>query len=281
MSENIDRPPVPNEKNNTVLPKAETGERRRAKIQIWGNIIQAVLAVTMGIYAYFTFQYVRETTKLRIQNATQVDQGKEQLRLTTEQNHLSVEPYLTVQILDFVNPKWEEVKTKVSEATKDKTDPTQSMEDEEEFSVLKSRIMDDGQHLIFYCIVRNLSTKVATHLGVYIYDQKRKNYLACFGKPGPLGEKSRRSFSGFTENVRTKDEIEKELAMVYGGDAKFAYPYLTDLPTYTYHDESLAFIFYRDIIGRVYCYRQIFGWGKSGYYKNKIVNFDYWVDFQR
>lgn len=281
MPENVQSTPILNKEDNTVTTKPQKKGSRSETIQIIGIIIQAALAITMGFYTYWTFKYVGETRQLRIQNATQVDQGKEQHRLAIEQNHLSIEPYLTIKILGFDNPKWEEVKTNIMKETKDKTDPTQNMEDEEEFSVLKSRITEEGQHLIFYCIVRNLSSKVATHLGVYLYDQKRKNYLACFGKTGPLGEKTRRSFSGFTENVRTKDEIEKELEKVYGEDARFAYPYLTELPTYIYHDESIAFVFFRDILGRVYCYRQTFGWGKSGYFKNKIVNFEYRLDYQK
>jgi len=281
MSENIDKPPVPDEKDNSALKKSENREKRRDCIQIWGTIIQAVLAVTMGIYAFFTFQYVGETRNLRIQNAKIVDQGIEQLRFAKEQYRLTIEPHLTVQVLGFDNQNWEEVKAKISEATKDKIDLTQIMVDEEELNILKGRLTEEQKQLRFYCLVRNLGNQVATKIGVYIYDYKQKNYLACFGRRDPLREKSRMPFSGFTENVRTNVEIEKELERDYGDDAKFAYPYLTEFPTNTYHDESVVFVFYKDLQGRVYCYRQTFGYGRWGIFTNKIVNFGERVDYQK
>lgn len=259
MTENADKAPVLAGKDKTVKTKAEKREQRRDRLQIGGIIIQAVLTC---ILAFFTFKYVEETWEL---------------------NRLSVEPYLTVQVIDFNNPTWEEAELKITNATKDNTDPVQKMVDEEELNLLKCRITEEGQNLKFYCIVRNLSPRVASNVGVYIYDQKQQGYLACYGKRDPLGEKLRKPFSGFVKNVRTKDEIEKELASEYGDKAKFAYPFLTcyPKPTTTYHDESVVFLFYRDIQGRVYCYRQTFGYGQEGCLKDKILDFYNQVDFKK
>jgi len=261
MSENGEGTPVLHRKGSTVKTKAEKKEQRRDRLQILGIIIQAVLT---GILAFFTFKYVEETWEL---------------------NRLSVEPYLTVQVIDFNNPTWEEAEAKITNATKDNTDPVQKMVDEEELNLLKCRITEEGQHLKFYCIVRNLSPRVASNLGVYIYDQKQNKYLACYGKRDPLGEKTRKQFSAFSDSeyVRTKKDIEKELVGEYGNNAKFAYPFLTRYPrpTSTYHDESVVFLFYRDIHGRVYCYRQTFGYGKRGCLKDTIVDFYNQVDFKK